>query len=365
MHPETIYRIALTMIPQIGPVTAKYLVSYCGSAEAVFHQKAKELIKIPGVGETLAKAVVHANVLDEAAAELDYTEKQGITLLYYLENEYPARLKHFDDCPILLYYKGTANVNHHRTVAIVGTRKPSDYGTIQCEKLVEQLQPYNVQIISGLAYGIDAAAHHAALNNNMETLGIVGNSLEKIYPPAHKKLSEKILHHGGLLSQFKSGTGPDAPNFPMRNKIIAALADVIVVIESKRSGGSMITAEMGNTYNKDVFALPGKTTDPYSEGCNKLIKQHKANLLESANDIAYIMRWEEMDKQQAVQGSLFVELDPEEQSVIDCILSLKEAPIDSISYRTGYPGSKLASILLSLEFKGLIVALPGKKYVVR
>jgi len=232
-----------------------------------------------------------------------------------------------------------------------------------CEKIIEGLLPYNVLVVSGLAYGIDATAHRKCIEVNIPTIGVLGHGLDRYYPAEHRSLAKKMIDHGGVLTEFPSGTKPDRENFPMRNRIIAALSDVVIVIESKRKGGSIITAEFANEYNKDVFALPGPVTEELSEGCNKLIKQNKAHLIESAADVAYITRWEEIDAGKVFQKQLFVELDEDETKMVAILRDNKEIAVDAITYKMGKSPSEVASILLSLEFKGIVKSLPGKKYV--
>jgi len=360
---EYIYLIALTGIPKVGPVIAKNLISYCGSIEGVFSEKKKNLVKIPGVGLAFASNFNPGSALKEAEKEYQFAEKNGIQILSYLDGNFPQRLLHFDSSPVILYYRGNSDLNHHRTVAVVGTRQPSDYGRIMCEKIIEGLMPYNVLVVSGLAYGIDATAHRKCIEVNIPTIGVLGHGLDRYYPAEHRSLAKKMIDHGGVLTEFPSGTKPDRENFPMRNRIIAALSDVVIVIESKRKGGSIITAEFANEYNKDVFALPGPVTEELSEGCNKLIKQNKAHLIESAADVAYITRWEEIDAGKVFQKQLFVELDEDETKMVAILRDNKEIAVDAITYKMGKSPSEVASILLSLEFKGIVKSLPGKKYV--
>jgi len=360
---EYIYLIALTKIPKVGPVMAKNLISYCGSIEAVFSASKKNLIKIPGIGQSFAGSFETETALREAEKEWMFIEKNNIRVLSYLDTAFPQRLLHFDSSPIILYYNGNADLNYHRTVAIVGTRQPSEYGKIMCDRIVEGLLPYNVLLVSGLAYGIDAAAHRKCVELSIPTIGILGHGLDRYYPAEHKSLAKKMIENGGVLTEFPSGTKPDRENFPMRNRIIAALSDVVIVIESKRKGGSIITAEFANEYNKDVFALPGPVTQELSEGCNKLIKQNKAHLIESAADVAYITRWEEIDAGKIVQKQLFVELEEDETKMVDVLRENKEIAIDAITYKMAMTPSEVASILLALEFKGMVKSLPGKKYV--
>lgn len=365
MEDARVYKIALTMIEGVGPISAKHLISYCGGAEAVFKEKRSALLQIPNIGPVAAAAIGSTDAISRAAKEVAWIDKQGVQLHYFLDEDYPARLRRVEDSPIVLYYKGNSPLNHHRTVGIVGTRKPTEYGLLMCDRLVNGLQPYDIQVISGLAYGIDSAAHQASVQHRVPTIGITGHGLDRIYPAQNRKLADRMIEHGGILTQFPSGTNPDRENFPMRNKVIAAMSDVVIVVESKRKGGSIITAEMANDYNKDVFAIPGKVNDEVSEGCNRLIKINKAHLLESAADVGYIMRWEELDAQKAVQTSLFVDLDPKEEKIVSAIRDAKTIDIDTLCYRTGMTGSEMAGILLGLEFKSVVRGLPGKRYVLR
>ncbi|MGB4839243.1 MAG: DNA-processing protein DprA [Saprospiraceae bacterium] len=361
---EYLHLIALTKTPKVGPVIGKNLISYCGGIEAVFSESRKNLLKIPGLGSIFADNFDPATSLKVAEAEMNFISKNGITKIAYLDNKYPKRLLNVESGPIILYYKGNAELNYHRTVAIVGTRGPSDYGKMMCDKIVEGLHSFQILLISGLAYGIDAAAHRKSLEVGIPTLGVLGHGLDRYYPSDHTSLANKMIENGGVITEFTSGTMPDKENFPMRNRIIAAMSDAVVVIESKRKGGSIITAEFGNEYNRDVFALPGRVNEERSEGCNKLIKQNKAHLIESAADIAYIMRWEELDAQKMIQQQLFVELNENESRMINMIRDAKEITIDLLTYRMAMTPSEVSGMLLTLEFKGLLRSLPGKKYTV-
>ena len=360
---EYLYLIALTKTPKVGPVIGKNLISYCGGIEAVFKESKKNLIKIPGIGPIIAENFDPVSLQLEAEKEMDFVAKNDITLLSYLDKSYPKRMLQIESCPLILYYKGSALLNHHRTVAIVGTRKPSDYGKAMCEKIVEGLKPFDVLLISGLAYGIDVTAHKKSLEADIPTVGVLGHGLDRFYPSDHTALAKKMIqHHGGVITEFPSGTLPDRENFPMRNRIIAAMSDVVVVIESKRKGGSIISAEFANDFNRDVFALPGPVNDERSEGCNKLIKQNKAHLIESASDIAYVMRWEELDAKKVVQQQLFIELEEDESRMMTIIRDAREITIDVLTYKMAMTPSSVSSLLLNLEFKGLVRSLPGKKY---
>ncbi len=365
MRKDLAYIIALTKINGIGAVVAKQLIGYCGGPREVFHTSTRDLARIPQVGEHKARLIMDADPEALAEEELKFVEKKNIKPYFYLEEGYPRRLKHYDDAPILLYYHGNTNLNHHRTVGIVGTRTPTEYGRLMCENIVEGLKNYGVVIVSGMAYGIDSTAHRKAVELNIPTIGILGHGLDRLYPATNRDLAKKMMENGGLLTEFPSGTNPDRENFPMRNRIIAAISDNVIVVESKAKGGSIITAEFANQYNKDVFAVPGKINDEKSTGCNRLIKSHKAALIESAEDIAYIMRWEEQSPQDELQGSLFPDLTTTEQEIVDLLREMKEATIDTLHYRLSMPVSELSSILLSMEFKGVVSSLPGKRYVLR
>ena len=364
MNKNLLHNIALTLIQDVGPVLAKLLISYCGSAESVFSASKKELSRVPQVGlKTIEKIKNNKDAFLKAENQIKYLEKVGGRAVIFHSDEYPQRLKHFDSSPLVLYSRGNMNLNHPRTVAIIGTRKPTELGRINCEKLIEGLQPYGVQIISGLAFGIDTCAHTQSVKLGIETIGVMGHGLDRMYPAANKKLASQMIENGGVLTEFPTETNPDRENFPMRNRIIASMSDVIVVVESKKRGGSIITAEFANNYNKDVFAIPGRLNDEVSEGCNRLIKQHKAYLLESANDIGYIMRWDETDKDKVVQKSLFIDFNPDEQKVIDILKKESQITIDDLNFQLKMTPSELASMLLNLEFKGAIRSLPGKKYI--
>lgn len=361
---QLLYEIAITKIANVGPVSAKSIIAHLGSAESLWTANEKDLIDIPQIAKITAKQILEERdaALSKAEKELKFIEKNEITTLYYLNDNYPRRLKYFDQSPIILYYKGSANLNPQRTVGIVGTRKPSEYGALQSEKIVEGLKSYGPYIISGLAFGIDTISHRTSVESGQKTIGVLGHGLDRIYPASNRKLAQKMIEHGGLLTEFGFESKPDRENFPMRNRIIAALSDAVVIVESAVKGGSIITATFADAYNKDVFAVPGRIIDEMSAGPNTLIKTHKAHMVESAKDIAYIMRWEEIPNQ-AIQTQLFVELSQREQSIVDFIRSHKELPIDALQHLMQIPSSELSSLLIQLEFKGIVRPLPGKRYM--
>lgn len=361
---ELKWRIALTLLEGVGSVTARNLVGYCGSVEGVFKEKKKNLEKIPGIGPATAEKIISHNTFERAEKELVFIERYEIKPLFYLDKEYPSRLKNCSDAPVLLYYKGTANLNHHRMIAIVGTRNASDYGKQMTEKITEDLKAYDIIIVSGLAYGIDIAAHKASIKNEMPTIGVLGHGLDRIYPALHKPVAEKMMEQGGLLTEFMTGTKPDKENFPQRNRIVAGMCDAVLVIEAAKSGGALITAEIANSYNRDVFAIPGRTNDTYSAGCNYFIKTNKAALVESADDIAGMMQWnlEKRETEKPRQRQLFIELNEEEKQLANLIEQNGKTHIDLITSSLPLPVSKISATLLSLEFKGVIKSLPGKMY---
>ena len=358
-----LYKIAITKIPLVGAVTAKNLISYCGGVDAVFKATKKSLTKIPGIGEHTADSILKQNVLKDAEKEYQFIEKNGIQPIFYLDKNFPRRLKPYNDCPVMLYYKGNADLNANRIVGIVGTRQPSVHGVAACEELVEGLKPYKPLIISGLAYGIDVTAHKKSVDLGIPTVGVLGHGLGRIYPHNHRQIAYQMVENGGLISEYTSQVGPDREHFPMRNRIVAGLCDALIVVETAARGGSIITAQQANNYNKDVFAIPGRLKDKNSVGCNKLIKEHRANLYESPEDIAYILHWEYAEDGEPVQKKLFIDLTEKEKVIIDLLQQEDEAGIDKLSFKTKIPNTEMASLLLELEFKGMLKTLPGKRYV--
>lgn len=360
---DLLYKIGITRIPLVGAVNARQLISYCGSPQSVFETPKRLLLRIPGIGPQTAANILRKEALEEAERELHFITDNDIKALFYLDADYPYRLKPYADSPVLLYYHGQADLNAERVVAIVGTRRPSPAGSATCEELIEGLQTYDVVVISGLAYGIDAVAHRRCTDLHLPTVGVLGHGLKLIYPPEHRQLARQMLATGGgLLTEYPSETGPEREHFPMRNRIIAGLCDALVVVETARRGGSMISAELANSYNKDVFAVPGRPRDLLSEGCNLLIKSHKAALIDTAADIAYHMQWDAPRPRNGAQASLFVELTEEEKLVVHLLGQAEAVHIDQLTFAANMSNSAMASVLLQLECKGLIKLLPGKCY---
>jgi len=360
---DLIYKIALTLIPGVGSVNGKSLVAYCGGVKAVFMEKKRALLKIPGIGEQTVNALANHNVFERAEEELAFIEKNKIISLFYLDKEYPIRLKQCHDSPLMLYYKGTADLNVPKVVAMVGTRKATEYGRDMCRKIIEGLHEHNVLIVSGLAYGIDTWSHKAAMESNLQTVGVLGHGLDRIYPFANRSLAEKMTETGGLLCEYMSNTIPDRENFPMRNRIIAGMSDAVVVVEAGVTGGALITAEIANSYNRDVFAVPGRIGDPHSEGCNKIIKINKAALIQSAKDISYLLGWDDAKIQKkSIQRQLFVTLTPDEELIVNTLKEKGDLDVDTLLIESMLLPSKAAAILLNMEFEGIIRCLPGKVY---
>ena len=355
--------IAFTMIPLVGPIIARQLIATCGSIEAVFSESKHHLKSIPGIGEEIASRIANASSAFAAAdEELKRIEKEGIDYLFYLDPNFPSRLQHVGDAPLILYTKGNVNLNPERSVAIIGTRKPSHYGKTVTEEIIDTISSYDLTIFSGLAYGIDITAHKHCVQLGIPTIGVLGSGLGNIYPEYHQATAHKMMGKGGLITEFSYDTGPDAVNFPMRNRIVAGLCDVLVVIESGVKGGSMITAALANDYNKDVGAVPGRKIDRASAGCNLLIKNQQAHLIETGDDLINLMGWNKKTQQQSFQTDLFTEMSEPEQKIYRLIVETGEKDIDTLAHESKSTPGELASILLMLEFKGAIRSLPGKKF---
>jgi DNA processing protein len=356
--------LALHFIPGVGDYLVKQVISYCGSAEKVFSTPRGKLLKIPGVGKVTVEAILNGKPFEQAEKELRKAEKESVELLFFTDKKYPARLRNIPDAPSILYTKGNINFENHKAVAIVGTRQATAYGKDRVEEIIKDLVPHQALIVSGLAYGIDIHAHKHALKHNLPTIGIMGSGMDVIYPATHKDTANKMLEQGGLVTENAFGTKPDAHNFPQRNRIIAGLCDALIVVEAAEKGGALITAEIANSYNKDVFAYPGSVGITYSAGCNNLIKSNKAHLLTSIKDLEYIMGWDATASPKKSKPTIsLAEYDEFEQTVLKIMIEKKAAVlIDELSWKTNLPVSQLASVLLGLEFKGVVKSLPGKQY---
>ena len=331
--PQLLYQIGMTMLPGIGSVLAKNLLAYCGSPEAIFKTSKAKLLKIPAIGEERAQAIVQASILSEAEKELQFIDEFKITPLFFTDDTYPLRLKQLADSPLLLYYKGNADLNAEKIVGVVGTRKATEYGKEATRKLIADLAAHNILVVSGLAYGIDIAAHNAALEYNLKTVGVLAHGLNTIYPSQHTASAKKMVKQGGLLTEYKSIDPMTQHNFPDRNRIVAGISDALVVVESAIKGGAVLTANIANSYNKDVFAFPGRTIDKTSAGCNFLLKTFKAGLIENAADLLEAMHWAEgvqNNKTSAQQRQLTFALSEDEQKIYTLLNDKPELEIDKL-----------------------------------
>ncbi len=364
MTTDLLYQLALTEVPNVGWVQAKILAQHFGEAEKIFKAKQPTLEKIEGIGTIRAKSIKDFHDFSDAEDEIKFIEKFKIKPLFITDNEYPQRLLNCYDSPTLLFYKGTADLNTSKIIAIVGTRTHTDYSKKITDKFIQELSSQNILIVSGMAFGVDAIAHRASVKNNLQTIGVLGHGLDQIYPPDHAGLAKDILKHdGGLLTEFRSKTKPDKHNFPTRNRIVAGMSDATVVIESGIKGGSMVTAELANGYNKDVFAFPGKVTDSKSAGCNYLIKSNKAMLLTDAQELIEVMGWEAKKiKGKKSQKEIFIELSKDEKIIIDILNEKETVHIDEINLRSGLSSSAIAVAILNLELQNVVNGLPGKMY---
>ncbi len=362
---DKLYQIALTLIPKIGDVLVRQLISYCGSAELAFKTPVSKLLKIPNVGQVIAQNMQDKTVLENAWKIIQEADKQAVELLFYTDKNYPNRLKQLYDSPVLLYYKGKAELNAQKTVAIVGTRQSTEYGKQTTENIIQELSTYNPLIISGLAYGIDIVAHKSCLKNNVPTIGVMASGIDLIYPYQHKNTSIQMQEIGGILTEQTFGTQPDPRFFPQRNRIIAGMADVTIVVEAAIKGGALITAEYANNYHRDVFAVPGQIGKSFSEGCNKLIKENKAQIFTSLKAVVEALNWDieghelKNHKNAELDFSNFTE---EESAVMALLHKNQEMHIDDLAWKAQIHVAKLSSLLLNLEFQGHIRSLVGKKY---
>lgn len=360
-----IHCIALSLLKGIGPVNARNLVAYCGGVEPLFTDPAvrRSLAKVPGIGPVLAASIMAPAVVKQAEKELAYVRKHKLRVLFYLDPAYPGRLRHCPDAPVLLFVKGHADLDPARSVSIVGTRTPTEQGKRLCMELVEGLADSGAMIVSGLAYGIDIIAHRTALRHGLPTVGCVAHGLDRLYPGEHAATAQEMCAEGALVSELPSGSSFAPGNFPARNRVIAGLSDCTIVVESGPKGGSLITADIANSYDREVMAFPGRPSDTFSTGCNRLIQQNRAHLITSAQDVLRLMEWLPEDRKKApVQAALFTELMPEEQALVDLIKAQGKIDIDTLCFRSKMQPHKAAGILLNLEFSGVVRSLPGKMY---
>ena len=362
-----VHKIALGMIPGVGDITARKLVAYTGSVEAIFSESYRNLIKIPGIGESLARTVAAHEYLEAAAREAEFTEKHGIRVFFYLDDDYPFRLRQCEDSPVTFYFRGNADLNAERLLSIVGTRNATQHGRELCQKIIAGLSEHfpDLLIISGLAYGIDIAAHKAALANGLPTVAVLGHGLKTVYPSLHAGVAKAMLEAGGHLTDFCSDTLPERNNFIKRNRIIAGISDATLVIESGIKGGALITADIAASYNRDVMAVPGRPGDEWSAGCNALIRCNRAALVEKSADIEYLLGWKPAKLTAPVQTVMFSGMTEGEKDIYDTLKEAGDLTTDALSRKLDIPVFKLSTILLQMELEGLITPCPGNVYHVR
>ncbi len=358
---ELLYVLALLNVEGIGDVLAKKLISHFGSANAILTAKKQDLQQVSGIGNSIITALTSKSCLIRAEEELKFIATNHIKCLYFQDANYPEYLKHCYDAPVLLFQQGNIDFKDQKIISIVGTRQMTSYGKSVLEELFQGIKKYKPIIVSGLAYGVDIYAHKLALKHNLKTIAVLAHGLDRIYPAVHKKYANQIIEQGGLLSDFWSKTNPDRENFVKRNRIVAGISQATIVIESAEKGGSLITADLANSYNRDVFAIPGRITDAYSRGCNQLIKINKAAVLTSTRDLAYILNWEKEDTaKKAIQKQLFIELTDQEKVIYTYLLKEGKQQLDLVALHCKLPIYKAASLLLKLELKGVTRPLPGK-----
>jgi DNA processing protein len=361
MREILLQQVALSLLPGIGPVITRQLINYCGSIEHVFNTSLKRLSAIPGVGPKTAEIITSGRVRDQANEQLKLAEKIGASIHFYTEKGFPNRLRNLENGPIVLYSTGQPAFNNSRTLGIVGTRRATNYGRRAISRLLTQLKPYQPTVVSGLAYGIDIAAHREALKLELPTIAVLGSGLDRIYPEAHKETAKEMLTHGGLVTELKFGTKPEMYHFPSRNRIIAGLSDALVVVEARKIGGALITVEYMLGYGKPCLSVPGPIDAPTSNGSNQLIKDKKAYLVTSGDDIARLLGWIRVHQKTDV-------LPASDKSSEGLILEVLEGnangiQIDELCWRTHIPINKVGVHLLNLEFKGMVKPLPGKKFL--
>ncbi len=362
MTDDLLYQIALTLIPNIGAVQAKILIDELGDVKSIFNASIKRLSAIENIGEIRAKQIKTFSDYKKAEEEMALIEKNQIVPLFITDADFPKRLLNCYDTPTLLYYKGNVSLNPSRIISIIGTRNNTDYSKQVIERLLNELKEYAPLIVSGLAFGVDSLAHKTALQCGLSTVGVLGNGLHTVYPAQHKSLAKDMMQSGGLLSEFMYDTKPDKHNFPRRNRIVAGMSDATIVVETALRGGSMITAELANNYNRDVFAVPGKTTDSKSAGCNYLIKSNKAILLTDGAQLAEELGWETALAKRKVQRELFIQLSDDEQKIVDKLKQKEAVHIDELYLQSGLSSSAVAAAILGLELQNIVVTLPGKMY---
>ena len=367
---EILYTMALTRVPNINLQNLHILLDEVGSATAVFEHRKDVLDILPQANKKLLDALALMEIqIPRAEEELNFTQENHIQCLCLKDDAYPIRMRECPDAPLLIYYKGSANLNARHVLAIVGTRQITEYGKDLCMHFVRDLSQMcpDALIISGLAYGVDIHAQRAALDNGLNTVGVVAHGLDQIYPRAHQETARKMLGQGGLLTEFMSRTNPDKKNFVQRNRIVAGISDCAIIVESALKGGSLITAEIADSYHRDVFAFPGRVNDNCSKGCNELIRSNRAQLISNAEDFIQSMGWESEVKRKeqlgkGIQQQIFLDLSEDEQKIVNCLQKVDNKQINIISVETGISIGLLSSLLFNLEMKGVVKMMNGGMY---
>lgn len=360
---ELIATLRLQHVPNIGDVIAKRLIAQCGSPSAIFEAKRDHLLQMDGIGTHTIKHLFDAEHLEAAKKEYLFITSNDIAWTYFQDADYPYYLKHCIDSPILLFRKGNINLEGRKVISVVGTRQITSYGSAFCERFIADIAPLNPIIVSGFAYGVDICIQREAIKQGLQTIGCLAHGLNQIYPKTHAKYQADVYSNGGFYTEFWSTSKPERENFLKRNRIIAGMSEATLVVESAEKGGSLVTADIANSYNRDVFAVPGRTSDTYSLGCNNLIKQQKAHMLTSAADLIYLLDWDLEDiKTKTIQKQLFVDLDEIEQTIYTYLQQNGKQVLDSVALSCNIPIFKTSSTLLAMEMKGVIRPLPGKLF---
>ena len=360
-HEDLFYVLALLKVEGVGDIVAKKLLTHCVEPALVF-KNTSQLKALGGIGAVLLRNLKDSSIFRKAEAELQFIQNHHINVCYFQDEDYPERLRHCIDGPVLLFTSGNINLKNRKIISIVGTRQITPHGIDCCRSLIAELTPLNPVIVSGFAYGVDIVAHQAAIENKLQTIGVLAHGLNQMYPKSHKRYITKMEENGGFLTEFWSSSNPDRENFIRRNRIVAGISEATIVIESADKGGSLITANMANDYNRDVFAVPGRISDTYSQGCNNLIKTQKAQLLTSAADLIYGLNWDLETASKAIQKQLFVTLEEDEQRVYDFLSKTGKELMDIIALECDFPIFRISSILLNMELKGVVRPLPGKLF---
>ena len=359
---DLLYTLALQHVPGLGDTSAKKLIRHYGKACNIFREKKAHLQKIDGIGENRARSIFSSENLKEAEKELDFIRKNDLQTHYFQDGNYPENLKHCVDAPILLFSKGKIELEKKKIISIVGTRQITSHGKDFCEKLIDDLAPLNPVIISGFAYGVDITAHKAAIKQGVQNIACLAHGFDQIYPRSHKKYMAEVMENGGFFTDFWSTDKFDRNNFLKRNRIIAGLSEATIVIESAEKGGALVTADIANSYNREVFAVPGRPGDKYSTGCNNLIKMENARMITGAAEIIYYLNWKVEETPKTVQKQLFIELEQDEKPVYEFLIDRGKSELDTIALNCQLPTFRTATLLLNMELKGAVRPLPGKQF---